>query len=145
MVIEKASRVRMHYTLKLEDGEVVESTIGGDPLEFEFGAGEIMPGLENEMQEMVQGEEKQIVISPGQGFGERNPDAVISVSREDFPQETPLEEGMMFKLRRDDGTILHATVADLGEEDMILDFNHPLAGMTLYFDIRIEEIIMPGT
>lgn len=140
MVIAKASRVKMHYSLKLEDGEVLDSTADGQPFEFEFGAGQIIPGLENELEGMDEGEEKQIVVSPEDGYGERNPEAVICVSREEFPVEEPLEAGMMFTLKREDGTIMQVTVADLTEKDVTLDFNHPLAGETLYFDVKIEKI-----
>ncbi len=140
MVIGTACQVKMHYTLKLDNGEVLETTQDGEPVEFEFGAGSIIPGLEKELEGMAQGDEKHVVVEPDDGYGPRNPEALVKVSREEFPAEGPLEPGMMFQMNREDGVTMHVTV--VGEEggEVTLDLNHPLAGEKLHFDIKIAEI-----
>jgi len=143
MGISQFSRVKMHYTLKLDDGEILETTENGEPLEFIFGIGEIIPGLERELEGMNPGDEKHIVVPPEEAYGPRNPNAVIAVPREEFPVEGELEEGMIFRLRREDGMIMSVTIAKVSEDEVVLDLNHPLAGKTLYFDVRIESVEEP--
>ncbi len=140
MGISQFSRVKMHYTLKLDDGEILETTENGEPLEFIFGIGEIIPGLERELEGMNPGDEKHIVVPPEEAYGPRNPNAVITVPREEFPVEGELEEGMIFRLRREDGMIMSVTIAKVSEDEVVLDLNHPLAGKTLYFDVKIESV-----
>jgi len=140
MGISQFSRVKMHYTLKLDDGEILETTENGEPLEFIFGIGEIIPGLERELEGMNPGDEKHIVVPPEEAYGPRNPNAVIAVPREEFPVEGELEEGMIFRLRREDGMIMSVTIAKVSEDEVVLDLNHPLAGKTLYFDVKIESV-----
>ncbi len=143
MGITQFSRVKMHYTLKLDNGEILETTENDEPLEFIYGVGEIIPGLERELEGMNPGEEKHIVVPPEEAYGPRNPNAVITVPREEFPVEGELEEGMIFRLRREDGMVMSVTIAGVSENDVTLDLNHPLAGKTLHFDVKIEEVEEP--
>ncbi len=144
MIIEENCRVMMHYTVSLPEGDVLESSEGEAPLEVVYGSGGIIPGLERELGGMAPGDEKQVVVEPGDAYGERNDEAVVTVPRDSFPQDQPLEPGMMFHMRRQDGTIQYATILeDLGEE-LKMDFNHPLAGKTLHFKVKIVDVLEPS-
>ena len=144
MEIGPLTQVKMHYTLTLANGEILESTAEGEPVEFIFGTGKIIPGLEKELEGMGIGEEKHIEVSPEEAYGERNPEAIVDIPKEEFPAQGPVEAGMMFKLQREDGMIMHVTVVESGEENLKLDLNHPLAGETLHFDVKIEGVSPPS-
>ncbi|HUT52347.1 MAG TPA: peptidylprolyl isomerase [bacterium] len=143
MVIGGACSVKMHYTLKLDDGEVLESSFDGDPIEFEFGSGRIIPGLEKALEGMTDGEEKHVVVACEDAYGPRNPDAVGAVPRGEFPEGEPLEPGMIFSLQRHDGMTMEAMVVEINDDDVTLDLNHPLAGETLHFDVKVEKVSEP--
>lgn len=140
MEISSLCRVRMHYTLSLDSGEILETTKTGEPLEFIYGANEIIPGLERELAGMKEGDEKHIVVNPEDAYGLRNPDAIIQIPLEEFPVKENLEPGMIFRLNREDGTVIYATVMEIAGNDIMLDLNHPLAGETLHFDVIIDKI-----
>jgi len=143
MEIGQDSRVKMHYTLKLSDGTVLESSFDGDPIEFEYGKGQIIPGLESALEGMSAGEEKHVEIGPDDAYGQRDPEAVASVPKDEFPAQGPIEAGMIFRLVREDGMVSHVRVAEVMDDEIKLDFNHPLAGETLHFDVKVEDVEAP--
>jgi FKBP-type peptidyl-prolyl cis-trans isomerase 2 len=143
VAITQSCTVRMHYTLKLESGELIESSFEGEPIEFEFGSGNIIPGLEREIEGMDEGDEKHVVVEPEDAYGETDPAAVVSVPHERFPEDVKLEPGLMLQLQREDGVIMHARVVELTDAGVTLDLNHPLAGESLHFDIKIEKVTEP--
>jgi FKBP-type peptidyl-prolyl cis-trans isomerase 2 len=144
MAIEEQSRVKIHYKLSLESGEVLEDTSGQEPLEFVFGAGQIIPRLEQELSGMEKGEQKKVTLEAEDAYGERDPKALVTIPREEFPAEGPIEPGMMFRLNREDGMVMHVTVAELSDNDVTLDLNHPLAGEKLHFELTLEEVSPPA-
>jgi FKBP-type peptidyl-prolyl cis-trans isomerase SlyD len=136
--------VSLNYTLRLDDGQVVDSSEGQDALQFLQGQGEIVPGLEQALYGMAVGEEKDVEVAPVDGYGETDPDAYQMVPHEIFPSDMVLSEGMGLRLHDDTGQPLEAYVADIRTEGVLLDFNHPLAGETLFFHVKIASL-RPGT
>jgi len=135
-VVENDVVVSMDYTLTV-DGEVVDSSEGSEPIDFLQGYQNIVPGLEKAVYGMKTGESKHVVVSAAEGYGEMDEDAFVEIPRKDFPEDIPLEIGLDLQVRNDDGTAMEATIADVTDDMVKLDFNHPLAGKELLFDIKI--------
>ncbi len=131
--------VSMHYTL-LVDGKVVDSSEGGDPLQFIQGMGHIIPGLEHELYEMKVGESKHVTVQPQEGYGETDDTAFMDVPRDAFPADVPLERGTELELRDQSGHPMFARVDQVSEENVRLNMNHPLAGKELNFDVKIAGL-----
>lgn len=131
--------VSIDYTLTV-DGEVVDSTEGDEPLQFLQGHQNIIPGLERELAGMKVGDAKQVVVSAGEAYGEVDPDNVVDVPRTEFPAEIPLEPGTELEVKNADGEVLSATIAEVNGDSVKLDFNHPLAGKQLTFDVSVVEL-----
>lgn len=132
--------VSLDYTLRLDDGEVVDSSEGEEPLQFIQGHGEIVPGLEQALYGMAVGEEKELVVRPEDGYGELDPDAYQTIPRDAFPQELELEPGLGLELEDEEGETMLAFVAEIRPDNVLLDFNHPLAGETLYFKVKVVDL-----
>jgi FKBP-type peptidyl-prolyl cis-trans isomerase 2 len=130
----------VNYVGKLDDGTEFDSSIGNDPLTFEVGAGDIIPGFDSAVAEMEPGEKRTVVIDPADAYGERSDEAVQKAPREMFGDHEPVE-GEMVGLVGPDGRQLAATVKSVAEDAIELDFNHPLAGQRLTFEIDLVELI----
>ena len=131
--------VNLDYTLKVED-EVLESTSDGEAIEFIQGIGQIIPGLENALYEMKVGDTKTVIIEPDQAYGDYDEDSTEVAKKEEFSEEIPLEVGTFMDLEDDEGDILSAQIVEVDEETVTLDFNHPLAGKTLTFEITLSGL-----
>jgi FKBP-type peptidyl-prolyl cis-trans isomerase SlyD len=131
--------VSIDYTLTVE-GQVVDSTEGEEPLQFLQGHQNIIPGLEKELSGMKIGDNKKVVVSPEEAYGEVDPENIIEVPRDEFPTEIPLEPGTELEVKNADGEVLSATIAEISSQTVKLDFNHPLAGKQLTFDVTIVEL-----
>lgn len=133
--------VSLDYTLRLEgDPEVFDTSEGQEPLEFIQGHGHIIPGLEQALYGMAVGQTKEVVVQPEDGYGELDSDAFELIPRDTFPPEMELEVGLGLELQDEDGEVIEAYVAELHPDGVMLDFNHPLAGETLYFQVRVAGI-----
>lgn len=132
--------VRMHYSGSLADGTEFDSSKGREPLEFTLGSGQIIPGLDNALTGMETGETKQVVVEPGEGYGERDPSRIQAVPREQIPDHIPTDPGTQLQMQTPDGQTLPVTVAGTTETEVTLDANHPLAGQQLTFDVELVEI-----
>lgn len=132
--------VSLEYTLRLEDEEIIDSSEGQPPLEFVQGQRQIVPGLEQALYGMEVGEEKDVVVEPGEGYGERNPEANQVVPRDAFQADVELEPGMPIRVSDESGRTATAFVADVNPDTVKLDFNHPLAGETLHFHVAIADL-----
>lgn len=132
--------VCLDYTLRLDDGEVLDTSNDRDPLEFLQGHGQIIPGLEQALYGMAVGDEKQVTVAPSEGYGETDPEALQMVPRDVFPSDLELTEGLQLSMRDEAGQVLQAFVAEVRPDGVLLDFNHPLAGETLFFDVRIASL-----
>jgi FKBP-type peptidyl-prolyl cis-trans isomerase 2 len=139
--MKKGDKVKVEYTGTLEDGTVFDSSEKhGAPLEFEIGANQIIPGFEKAIIEMKKGEEKEITIKPEDGYGEPKPDLIKKIPREQLPKEPEPKVGMILALGTPDGKQFPAKIAEVGEKEVSIDLNHPLAGQTLKFKIKIVDI-----
>lgn len=138
MAVKEGSTVTVHYRGTLEDGSEFDSSEGCEPLEFTVGSGQVIPGFEAAVIDLSPGETATVTITPEDGYGEAIEDAKQTVPIESF-WERP-EVGMVAQLLAPDGTELAATVVEVGEETAVLDFNHPLAGKTLTFDITLVDV-----
>lgn len=133
--------ISLDYTLRLDDGEIVDSSSGREPLEFIQGQGQIIPGLEQELYGMEVGDEKAVTVTPEDGYGERQADRVQTIPRNAFPDDMELEQGMQVRLQdSNSGQVFEAFVEEIHPENVKLDFNHPLAGETLHFDVKIAGV-----
>lgn len=137
---KQGDKVKVHYTGKLDDGEVFDSSSGSDPLEFTVGASQVIPGFEETVIGMTPGESKSATIPVDQAYGPRRDEMVLVVEREMLPAEIDLEVGQVLQLRTDGGEAFQALVAELAENNVTLDANHPLAGKDLTFEIELVEI-----
>lgn len=133
--------VSLAYTLRLDDGQVVDSATDQNPLEFLQGRGQIIPGLERSLYGMSVNDEKEVVVVPADGYGEEDPDEFEEMPRDAFPSDMNLTEGMGLRLRdAKSGQVFEAYIADIRPDSVLLDFNHPLAGETLYFQVKITAL-----
>ncbi|HEY3313429.1 MAG TPA: peptidylprolyl isomerase [Anaerolineales bacterium] len=128
--------VSMDYTLRV-DGEILDSSSGHEPLEFLQGAGNIIPGLEHELYGMVLGESKNVIVQPEDGYGLVDPEAFVEFPRDQFPANIPLEAGVELQVTNENGQPMSARIDSVGADSVKLDFNHPLAGKELHFDMKI--------
>jgi len=131
--------VTVEYTLRLDDQSVLESNVGMEPLTYTQGAHEIVPGLESGMEGMRKGERKTIIVSPADGYGPVDPQAVREVNKELIPPEAQ-KVGAQLKGQSADGSMVFPLVKEVKPETVVLDFNHPLAGKTLHFDVTVLAI-----
>jgi FKBP-type peptidyl-prolyl cis-trans isomerase SlyD len=132
--------VSLDYAVSLENGEVVDHSAKDEPLQFMQGHGQIIPGLEQELYGMEVGEKKRVVVEPSEAYGEKDPQAVQVVPRDVFPGDLELDEGMRLNMQDQSGRTFTAFVEEVREEDVVLDFNHPLAGEKLQFDVRVVDV-----
>ncbi|SUZ33020.1 FKBP-type peptidyl-prolyl cis-trans isomerase SlyD [Roseibaca ekhonensis] len=132
--------VRIHYTGTLEDGSVFDSSEGRDPLEFTVGSGQIIPGLDRAIDGMATGEQKTVTIPATEAYGEYQAEAKQSVPREQIPADIPLDPGTMLNMQTPDGRQVPVQVAEVTEETVTLDANHPLAGKDLTFAVELVSV-----
>ena len=132
--------VHVHYTGKLDDGTVFDSSDGRDPLAFTVGSGQVVPGFEEAVAGMQVGDSKTVRIAPGDAYGERRDDLVLDVPTDQLPDGLEPEVGMELGLRGQDGQTMPVRVAAVGSDAITLDANHPLAGKTLTFDVELVSI-----
>ncbi len=132
--------VTFDFTLTLNGGEVADSTDGQMPLRFIVGQGQLLPGLEDAMIGMAVGEERDVTLKPEDAYGEWDEDALEEVAKSDLPGEMDLEEGMPLEVTDTEGDTYEATVYEVKQDSVILDYNHPLAGETLQFHVKVIDI-----
>lgn len=132
--------VRVHYTGKLDDGQVFDSSREREPLEFTLGGGQVIPGFEAAVRGMGPGEEKTVRIPADEAYGERRDDMVMVVERERIPENIEPDVGQQLQIAQG-GQVAVVTVTDVAEESVTLDANHPLAGRDLTFELELVEIV----
>jgi len=131
--------VSLHYTLKDDNGEVLDSSNGREPLSYLHGHGNIVPGLEKALEGTTVGHRSQVAVGAKEGYGETNPDLVFEAPREQFPSDMNLEAGSRVYAEGPEGPVSF-TVVRLPDSGAILDGNHPLAGKQLHFDFEVVDI-----
>jgi FKBP-type peptidyl-prolyl cis-trans isomerase 2 len=138
---QKENTVKIHYTGKLDNGLVFDSSIDKDPLEFTIGAGSLIEGFETGVVGMNVGEKKTLVIPPEKGYGERNEELALEVDKNQLPSDISLTAGETLQLKQPDGNSVVVIITKVTDDTVTLDANHPLAGKTLTFDIELMEIL----
>jgi peptidylprolyl isomerase len=133
--------VKVHYTGKLEDGTVFDTSINRDPLQFTIGGGQIIPGFEQAVVGMNPGESKTTKVPADKAYGSHHKEKVLVVDRNQFPVDLKPEVGQKLQIRRTDGQTSVVTVTAVSESSVTLDANHPLAGKDLTFDIQLIELV----
>ncbi len=138
--VEKGKKVKVDYTLKV-DGQVVESSVGKEPLEYTQGANMIIPGLESQLEGMKVGDQKTVTVAPKDGYGEINPEAVKDLPASAFPADFTPQVGMVIEMKDEkSGQTVPAVIQEIKDGKVKLNFNHPMAGKTLVFDVKIIDI-----
>ena len=139
MLIGANSVVSIHYQLTNNAGELLDASADDAPLTYLHGAGNIIPGLEKELVGKSAGAELTVTVAPEEAYGLRHDHLVQQVPREAFPDPDQLEVGMRFNAESDQG-MLSVVLTEVGTDNVTVDANHPLAGETLHFAVRIEEV-----
>ncbi|MCB0506104.1 MAG: peptidylprolyl isomerase [Cyclobacteriaceae bacterium] len=139
MVIAQNRVVTMHYTLKDEQGETIDSSQGHEPLAYIQGIGNIIPGLEDALEGKTKGDKLEVTIAPEDGYGERQENMVQKVAKSGFQGDEELVVGMQVQVETKNGPAI-AMVSEIEGEDVTLDLNHPLAGVTLNFDVEVMDV-----
>lgn len=132
--------VSLVYLLTNQDGEEVDRSSKEEPFTYLHGEGQIIKGLENALEGLAPGAKKKVTIPPHEAYGELNPSLQISLKRDLFPKDFPLKEGIQFDADLGDGRSGVFTILELGESEVKVDGNHPLAGETLTFDVEVLEV-----
>lgn len=136
MKVAKETVVTIEYTLKDDDGDVIDTSVGSDPLGYVHGVGALVPGLEKALDGKSAGDSVKVAVAPGEGYGEHDPDLVQRASRNQFPNADEVQVGMQFRASGEHGDTV-VTVVEVQGDDVTLDANHPLAGVRLNFDVKI--------
>lgn len=132
--------VTFHYTLTNSDGEEIDSSAGREPLKYLHGAGNIVPGLEKELEGKTSGDKLKVEVQPEEGYGPLNPEFIQKVPRSAFEGVPEIKPGMQFQAEGPDGQTQHITVKEVSDEEITVDGNHPLAGQVLNFDVTIGDV-----
>jgi FKBP-type peptidyl-prolyl cis-trans isomerase SlpA len=135
------SSVTLHLSLTLEDGTVAESTFGDEPLSFVMGDGTLVRGLELGLYGLRPGDTQRLELYPKQAFGLRDPDKIHKMLRAAFDDEMVLEPGVIIGFETPEGEEIPGMVRAVGDESVEVDFNHPLAGHTVIFDVKIIDVV----
>lgn len=130
--------ISLEYTLKLEDGQVVDTNVGQGPLTYTQGANQIIRGVEAAVEGMEVGQATQAVVSPQEGYGDPDPNAFHDIPKNKVPQEATV--GTQLHGKDASGREIRPIVSAIKDDTVLLDFNHPLAGKTLYFDLKVLNI-----
>lgn len=132
--------VRVHYTGKLDEGEVFDSSRQREPLEFTLGGGQVIPGFDQAVAGMRPGEEKTVTIPAGEAYGPRRDELFLKVERDRLPAHLDPEVGQQLQMSQGEQVAM-VTIAEVTDEGVILDANHPLAGRDLTFELELVEIV----
>ena len=138
--VKENDTIKLHYTGKLTDGQVFDSSVEREPIEFTVGEGKIIPGLEKGVIDMKVNEKKTIEIAKDEAYGEASDELFQEVKKEQLPEDIKPEVGMGLVSKNPDGSERQLRVADVKDDHIVVDANHPLAGKDLIFDVELVEI-----
>lgn len=137
---EQGDTVAVHYTGKLDNGEVFDSSQGREPLEFQIGAGQVIAGFDRAVEGLAEGERREVRLEPAEAYGQPEAELVVDVPATQFPEGATPEVGQQVQVQVAPGQSRVARIAAVGEESIRLDLNHPLAGQPLTFDVELVEV-----
>lgn len=138
---QKGDKVKVHYHGTLRSGETFDSSNGREPLEFELGTGQVIKGFDEGVKGMQVGDKKTVEIAVGDAYGEKQEEMIIEFPKDQFPPDVNPEAGAQLMMSNGSGQQFPVTIAEVKEDSVILDANHPLAGQDLIFDLELVEII----
>ena len=137
---KQGDTVKVHYTGRLDDGTVFDSSQGREPIEFVLGTGHVIPGFEKAVEGLEVGEQVTTKIPADEAYGPRSEELVLDVGRDQFPEGAKPQVGQRFQMTTGDGQQTLVTVTEVSDEKVQIDANHPLAGQTLNFDLELVKI-----
>jgi len=137
---KSGDKVKIHYAGTLEDGTEFDSSAGREPLAFELGTGQVIPGFDQAVDGMTVGEKKTVTIAPADAYGERYETIIQQVPKTTLPDDMTVEIGMQLQSQGEDGQVMSFLVTEIADDTITVDGNHPLAGKALTFDIELVEI-----
>ncbi|TVZ14351.1 peptidylprolyl isomerase [Maribacter sp. MAR_2009_72] len=138
--VKADDRVVLHYTGKLSDGQVFDSSVNREPLEVKLGEGSLIPGFEKGLLDMAPNEKKTIVIAKEEAYGEKRKELFQTVSKSDLPEDLKVEVNMALMATNADGSEKQLRVAEVNDDNIVVDANHPLAGEDLTFELELVAI-----
>ena len=141
MAAEAGNKVKVHYTGTFDDGQVFDSSREAQPLEFELGAVQVIPGFDQAITGMEVGESKQVRIPEAEAYGPYNPEMVFTTDQSQFAEGVTPQVGQQFQAETPDGQPMFLVVKEVSEEGIVMDANHPMAGKDLNFDLELVEIL----
>lgn len=139
MTVSNGKQVTLEYTMKLDDQSVIDTNVGGEPLKVTQGSHEVIPGVEKAISGMAVGEKKQFTIAPADGYGTIDPKAFQEIDKKMVPTDAQ-KVGTQLEGKTADGRKVFPRISEVKNETVVLDFNHPLAGKTLYFDVKVLDV-----
>ncbi|MCA9001677.1 MAG: peptidylprolyl isomerase [Planctomycetes bacterium] len=139
-VVAAGSVVTIHYKLTLDNGQVIDTSHGQEPLAYMHGNHHLVPGLENALEGRTSGETFEVAVAPAEGYGEYDAEGVQNVPRNAFPDDAELAPGVQFQATDQDDNPIMGTIEAVDDQTVKVDFNHPLAGKTLNFAIEVVEV-----
>ncbi len=140
LAIGPGTKITLHFAVQLDNGDMVDSNFERDPAIFTVGDGNLLPGFEKALFGMLEGEHKTLLIKPEDGFGQRNPNNIQEIARSQFSPDLELSEGLMLSFADAQKTELPGVVQRFDDEVVVVDFNHPLAGRDILFEVAILKI-----
>ncbi len=135
-------RIRLHYKGTLDDGTEFDSSAEREPIEITIGRGQFFPGLENAFMGMAEGDTKRVTLEPENAFGAYNPQRIQTVERDSIPAEIKLEIGTVLQAKNENGDLTPVKVVEFSDKNVTFDFNHPLAGEALTFELTLVEFVI---
>ena len=140
MIIIDKSVVTIHFKLTDDDGKLIDSSEGQDPLVYMHGTNSIIPGLERELDGKTTGDKMQVTVQPEDGYGKINPDLIQEVPRSAFQGVDDIQPGMQFEAKNPEGHRQLITIQEVADNSVTVNGNHPLAGQVLHFEISVEDV-----
>lgn len=144
MTVSNGKQVTLEYTMKLDDQSVVDTNVGQEPLKVTQGKHEVIPGLEKALEGMAPGEKKKVTVAPTEAYGTVDPKAFQEVDRKMVPADAQ-KVGAQLEGTTTDGRKVFPRISEVKNETVVLDFNHPLAGKTLHFDVKVLDVAQATT
>ena len=139
-MIEKGQKVKIHYTGTLDDGNQFDSSAGREPLGFEMGAGQVIPGFETGVADMAVGDKKSIHIPAEEAYGAIREDMIMEFDRSQLPEDLEPEVGMGLQMQGPEGQAIPVQITAVADTSIMIDANHPLAGQNLNFELELVEV-----